>query len=111
MILYAPVGVVANAADLADHKVGGGKRGIELGGVVLLAAVVVQEAPARALDQVAITGHASGAATDAQNRLIIQARNRLIGALGLLPLPPRRSSSSSTKSSARRRWRSAASCD
>ena len=51
VVLHAPVGVVADAAGLADDEVGRGELGFELRRLVLAAAVVMQEAATGALDQ------------------------------------------------------------
>ena len=80
MVLDAPVRVVADAAGLADHQVGGCQRRIQLGNAVFVAAVVMEKAPTGALDQLAVDRHAGGPAADAQDGLVIQARRDVVRA-------------------------------
>ena len=67
MILHPPIRVMADAPRLADHEIRRGEVGVELGDGVFLAAVVMQEAAAGALDQLALDGDDGLSAADAQN--------------------------------------------
>ena len=67
LLLDPPVGVVADAAGLADDQIGGGEGAIDAMQAFLQTAVVVQEAPAALLDHLPVGIDRTGAAADAED--------------------------------------------
>ncbi len=74
VVFHPPIGVVADAAGLADHGVGvgSGQGGIQPGAAVLRVSVVVHETGAAALDDQAVQGQGRRAPAHAQHRVVVQ---------------------------------------
>ena len=85
LLFDPPVGVVADAAGLADDQVGGGQRAVDAVQAFFQSAIVMQEPAAAAFDNLSVGIDGAGAAADTEDAFAAKIRRHArMGGFGMV---------------------------